>query len=337
MSKVASGKSKTISRIPKACADETAAVEFMESMRWDGEPACPRCGDTDVYQMRARATGERSARFLWRCRGCRRQYTVRVGTVMEDSPIPLRHWCFAFWAACSSKKGVSALQIRRQTGLSYKSALFLMHRIRFAMNGAGNTGLLSGDVEADETWVGGRLRKRAYGSRQKKRRGGFSPEARANKTPVMAIIERDGQVRAKVPTDVTGGSLAGHLRSNVDMAASRLHTDEWKGYVRVGHEFAGGHYTVKHKFNEYVRRDGDVTAGVNNCEAFFAILKRGVIGTFHAVSRKHLHRYVSEFEFRWNTRTLAARGRNGFPERRVKEWEQRRGGADLVPTAGLAA
>ena len=92
--------------------------------------------------------------------------------------------------------------------------------------------------------------------------------------------------------------------ADVDMAASRLHTDEWKGYVRVGHEFAGGHYTVKHKFNEYVRRDGDVTAGVNNCEAFFAILKRGVIGTFHAVSRKHLHRYVSEFEFRWNTRTL---------------------------------
>src|SRR5215218_4731150 len=113
--KVATSKSDLVDELPRACADETAAVEFMERQRWGDTPACPRCGDCDVYQMRDKATGERSKRYLWRCKGCKRQFTVRVATIMEDSPIPLRHWCYAFWAACSSKKGVSAKQIQRMT------------------------------------------------------------------------------------------------------------------------------------------------------------------------------------------------------------------------------
>jgi transposase-like protein len=126
--KVASDKSPIVAALPHACQDETAAVEFLEAQRWaETGPCCPRCGDTVVYQMKDRITGERNKRFLWRCKGCQKQYTVRVGTVYEDSAIPLKHWCYAFWAACSSKKGVSALQIKRQTGLTYKSALFLMH------------------------------------------------------------------------------------------------------------------------------------------------------------------------------------------------------------------
>jgi len=116
-----------------ACSDEAAAVEFMERQRWQGEAKCPHCLSARVYQMKDRKTGERNKRWLWRCTICSRQFTVRVGTVLEDSAIPFRHWCYAFWKACSSKKGVSALQIKRETGLSYKSALFLMHRIRFAL------------------------------------------------------------------------------------------------------------------------------------------------------------------------------------------------------------
>ena len=155
--RVGQDKSKIIGAIPRACADEVAAVEFMESMRWDDEPYCPHCGDSNVYQMQDAKTGERSQRFLWRCRGCKRQFTVRIGTVLEDSRIPMRHWCYAFWAACSSKKGVSALQIKRQTGLTYKSALFLMHRIRWAMADDHATPTkLSGTVEVDETYVGGK-------------------------------------------------------------------------------------------------------------------------------------------------------------------------------------
>src|SRR5579864_6628432 len=169
--KVASGKSAIVAALPSACADEQAAVKFLEDHRWSKTGACcPRCGDTDVYQMKDRKTGERNKRFLWRCNGCKQQYTVRVGTVFEDSRIPLRHWCYAFWAASVSKKGVSALQIKRQTGLTYKSALFMMHRIRFAMAPDSSTvsklGGKGSVVEADETYVGGK-------PRYKSDKGGF--------------------------------------------------------------------------------------------------------------------------------------------------------------------
>src|SRR6266550_6451228 len=148
-------KSELVARIPLACSDEAAAVAFMEEQRWGGDPACPRCGDMDVTQMKAK-DGTRNARFLWRCHGCKRQFTVRVGTIMEDSPIAMRHWCLAFYRAASSKKGVSALQIQGETGLSYKSALFLMHRIRWAMAPANEQeSKLTGTVEFDETYIGG--------------------------------------------------------------------------------------------------------------------------------------------------------------------------------------
>lgn len=136
--------------LPMACLDERSAVEFLERQRWGDSPACPKCGDMDVYQMRDRETGERNKRCLWRCNGCGDQFTVRIGTVFEESRIPLKHWCYAFWAACASKKGLSALQIRRQTQVSYKSALFMMHRIRYAMSPA--------IVGADKTWIGGKTR-----------------------------------------------------------------------------------------------------------------------------------------------------------------------------------
>ena len=150
--KVATDKSAIVTAIPFACANERAAVEFMELQRWEGEAPCPRCGDMNVYQMQDRQTGERQKNYRWRCRGCQQQFTVRVGTVMEDSPIPLRHWCLAFYLACTAKKGVSAMQIKRQTGLSYKSALFLMHRIHYAMQPEHDTPL-SGTVEVDQTYV----------------------------------------------------------------------------------------------------------------------------------------------------------------------------------------
>ena len=309
MSKIAGDKSKVVQAIPMACADEGVAVEFLEEMRWNGEPSCPRCGDLDVYMMKDRKTGERSARHLWRCRGCARQFTVRIGTIMEDSRIPLRHWCFAFWGACSSKKGISALQIKRQTGLSYKSALFLMHRVRWAMtNDSGRP--LSGDVECDETYVGGKPRKPSKASPEdfkatgRKMKMGPAPDFKDRKIPVMALVERNGEVRTRVPTDVTGLNLKGAIRELVHPSA-RILTDERRGYHGIGREFDGGHETVNHSRKEYAR--GDVNT--NTVEAFFALLKRGVVGTFHNVSKQHLHRYVTEFEFRWNTRTLDDGGR----------------------------
>jgi transposase-like protein len=156
--KVGTPKSAIEAALPLACSDEAAAVDFMEQQRWAGEPACPRCGDMDVYKMLG-ADGQRNTRFLWRCRGCKKQFTVRVGTIMEDSPIPLKHWCRAFYEACKSKKGISALELSRDCKLSYKSALFMMHRIRWAMAPANeNEPKLTGIVEFDETYIGGKPR-----------------------------------------------------------------------------------------------------------------------------------------------------------------------------------
>ncbi len=289
--------SEIIKNVPKACSDEAAAVEFLERMRWGDCPGCPRCGDTDVYQMKDAKTGERNTRYLWRCRGCKKQFTVRIGTVFEDSRIPLRHWCFAFWAACASKKGVSALQIQRQTGVSYKSALFMMHRIRFAMAPDGPK--LTGTVEADETFIGGKPRYSVPQAPNPRRGRKSNYETRSErKTTVFAAVERGGQARVRVIPGVTSINLRKAVTDHVDLSA-RLMTDEQAGYVGVGREFEGGHGRINHKNKVYVR--GDVTT--NTVESFFAILKRGINGVYHNVSRKHLQRYLDEFEFRYNTRS----------------------------------
>jgi len=278
-----------IKEIPMACADETAAVEFMEKQRWGDTQACPHCGDTHVYQMQDSKTGERQANYRWRCHGCKSQFTVRKGTVFEDSRIPLRHWCYGFWRASTSKKGVSALEIHRHTGVSYKSALFMLHRIRFAMADS-MPGPLSGDVEVDETYVGGKPR---YKGQSKPGRG-------TRKQAVMALVERNGRVRTRAIADVTSKTLSKAIRDYVNPEASRLLTDENQGYRAIGKKFKKGHGMVDHGHKEYVR--GDVHS--NTVEGFFSIVKRGLNVIYHAVSKEHLHRYMSEYEFRYNHRGL---------------------------------
>ncbi len=280
---------QVLNDLPEACRDEAAAVEFMERQRWGDIPACPRCGCIDVKQMKD-SKHNRNKRFLWRCHGCKKQFTVRVGTIMEDSRIPLKIWCHAFWRACSSKKGVSALQISRECSISYKSALFLMHRIRWAMAAPQPREKMKGIVEVDETYVGGRPRNRH--PKHKRGRG-------TSKTPVVALIERPGNIRVKPVANVTGKTLRKAINENIDKSA-RLCTDDLKTYRSIGRQFAGGHGRVRHGILEYVNGQDHV----NTCESFFALLKRGVYGTFHAISKKHLHRYCSEFEFSWRTRGL---------------------------------
>jgi transposase-like protein len=296
--KVATNRSAIVAAFPRACSDETAAVEFFETMRWGDSPHCAHCESGEVYQMRDRATGERNKRYLWRCRSCARQYTVRVNSVYEDSPIPMRHWAYAFWKACSSKKGVSALQIKRETGLSYKSSLFLMHRVRFAMQQdyAAEPKLGGQDkiVEADEMYVGGRPRYR-----QPKR--GVAKGWLDRKVPIAALVERGGDIRSFVPADVTAFTLGRILRQNIDRE-SHLMTDSAPVYSHglIGKFFAK-HGVTDHKKGEYAKADGTHS---NTVESAFSLLRRGLMGTFHNVSRKHLHRYVAEFDYRWNTRKL---------------------------------
>ena len=293
MSKVQNRSTKhdpVLKALPRACADEIAAVEFMEKQRWGEHPACPRCGSVNVYQMQDSKTGERQADHRWRCREKHpsQQFTVRTGTVFEDSRIELRHWCFAFWRASTSKKGVSALEIHRQTALSYKSSLFLLNRIRFAM-AASVTGPLSGDVEADETYVSGKPRNK-----------GVSKCGRGTKKQcVLAMVERGGKVKTKPIANVTAKTLKGAIRENI-ATTSTIYTDENSAYKGIGNEYAGGHHTTTHSKREYVR--GDVHS--NTVEGFFSIVKRGLHGIYHAVSKEHLHRYLSEYKFRYNNRQL---------------------------------
>lgn len=282
-----------IQEIPLACADEKAAVEFMEKQRWGNTSCCPRCGSTNVYQMKNSKTGERQENYRWLCRDCKSvkgipQFTVRTGTVFEDSRIELRHWCYAFWRASTSKKGISALEIHRQTGLSYKSSLFMLHRIRFAMADSAPPPL-TGTVEVDEVYIGGSPR---YKGVSKRGRG-------TKKQCVVALVQRGGCVKTKPVANVTGKTLKNIIRENVDYSATII-TDENKSYIGIGKEFAGGHASVCHSAREYVR--GDVHS--NTVEGFFSIVKRGLNGIYHSVSKQHLHRYLSEFEFRYNNREL---------------------------------
>jgi transposase-like protein len=285
ISKPGDAKSEVLQEIPRACLDETAAVEFMEKQRWGDTPKCPHCGSTEVTKMTAN-DGQRNARFLWRCHSCKRQFTVRVGTVFEDSRIPLRIWCHAFWRACSSKKGVSALQISRECSITYKSALFLMHRIRYAMTEPVMSNRLTGIVETDETYMGGKPRGPGH----------HKPGWGTKKTPVLAMVQRPGNVRARVIANITSRTLRTEMLNAIDLSA-RLCTDELKRYRPIGRLFAGGRGTVQHGIKQYA----DGPDHVNTCESFFSLLKRKFYGTHHAVSKKHLHRYISEAEFHWNT------------------------------------
>ncbi|MFI5385134.1 MAG: IS1595 family transposase [Fimbriimonadales bacterium] len=267
-------------RLHRMSDDE--AREMLEGIRWPNGPVCVHCGSVNVTRLNGKSTRP----GLLKCRDCRKQFSVTVGTIFEASHIGLGDWMYAFASMCASKKGISAHQLHRELEVQYKTAWFMCHRIRFAMQHDG--GMLKGDLEMDETYVGGVPRD------PKKRGTGRG----TTKTPVVGLVERDGQVRTRVVATVT----AGILRETIDMHAHRdgtLYTDEFQGYIRLGREFAGGHKTTKHSIGEYGRPDG---TNSNTIESFFATMKRGVYGTFHRISPDHLHRYCAEFEFRWNSR-----------------------------------
>jgi transposase-like protein len=284
-------KAAVIDEVPLACCDELAAVEFFEKQRWGNKPTCAHCQGTAVYKMTDAATGERNRRFLWRCRECNKQYTVRIGTVYEETRLELRHWCYAFWRASTSKKGVAALEIKRHCQISYKSALFMMNRIRFAMAPGPDSPKLTGTVECDETYVGGKPRL-GDGKVHKRGRG-------TSKTPVFAAVERGGNIRRRVIANVTGETLKAAIREEVDTRA-RIITDELSAYKGIGSEYDGGHETVCHSTREYVRGD----AHTNTAESSFAVVKRGIMGIYHNVSKDYLHRYLWQFDFVWNNRQL---------------------------------
>ena len=289
---------------------EEEARETLERIRWPKGPVCPDCGavgDTAKKLGRGKKGSHRAG--LYECHACKRtevaengkrkvlvkQFTVTVGTIFEDSHIPLRKWLMAFALICSAKKGISALQLQRELEFgSYRTAWFMAMRIREAMKREPLAGLLGGTVEVDETYVGGKARPQASASKANAKRGRGT-----KKTPVVALVERDGRVRARKIERVDAATLKGAVRENVDRKA-RLMTDEFRSYHGLGKEFAGGHEVVRHSAGEYARGD----AHTNTVESFFALLKRGVVGSFHHISKEHLDRYCDEFSFRWDFRRI---------------------------------
>lgn len=266
--------------------DEARAI--LEQIRWPKGPICPHCQSQNVTRIVAKSKKVRDG--LIQCKDCRKQFTVTVGTIMQGSHITLRQWIQAFHSMSSHKKGVSALQLQRNLGLhSYNSAWHLAHRIRLAMQTDPIASALKKIVEVDETYVGGKPRP---GNKKKSKRGRGT-----EKTPVLALVERGGKVVSKPVENVSAKRLKGAIRELVDREAVIM-TDELRSYQGLDKEFKGGHKTVKHGEGEFVK-DGTHT---NTAESYFALLKRGIHGTFHHISKKHLFRYCGEFDFRWDRR-----------------------------------
>lgn len=268
--------------------DETAAREHLESILWPEGPVCPRCKATGDRVTKLQGKSTRPG--VHKCKDCRKPFTVTVGTVMERSKIPLHKWVLAAQLMASSKKGMSAHQLHRMLGTTYETAWFLFHRLRecAVTTERGPMGGANKVVEADETYVGGKAKNAHNGKPVPK------------KHAVVALVEREGEVRSFHVTNVNSKTLRPLIVKNASRA-SYLMTDESVVYPKIGREFKG-HGSVNHSADEYVR---GVFWHTNTVESYFAILKRGVMGSFHSVSEQHLPRYLAEFDFRYNNRKLS--------------------------------
>lgn len=314
-----------LSELPRYMSDDSEAWLLLERLRWNGTPVCPHCGTADDkhYFIAARSgvritkAGNQSFRRVWKCRDkdCRRQFSVLIGTVFEDSKVPVSKWLFALYLFAAAKNAISAKELQRQLGVTYPTAWHMLHRLRAAAGRDPLAPLMSGTVVVDETFYGGKPKNKhrqgrnpsaaSVAERQAARDAGTTLSGgprggNAHMTPVVALIDRfSGEVRAQVVTDVNGSTLRDVISEQVNMPETVLYTDGAKQYRAIGREMAG-HAYVDHSRYEYVR--GEVTT--NQCESFFAQFKRSLDGTYHAVSRKHLHRYADEFALRWNTSHL---------------------------------
>ncbi|HTE16351.1 MAG TPA: IS1595 family transposase [Burkholderiales bacterium] len=270
--------------------DETKARQWLEAIRWPLGAVCPHCGsiNKDHYKLE----GEAHRVGLWKCKDCREQFTVTVGTVFERSKVKLNVWLQAMQLIGSSKKGISSKQLERMLGVTYQTAWFMSHRIREAMKHPGGVfGTGSAPIEADATYVGGKESNKHKSKRNSRNVGGVGKQC------VFTLVERGGNARSFHIGNVSAKNLKPLIQEQLDTANTRLITDGER-ILRVLTPMVAKHETVNHQAGEYVR--GDVHT--NTIEGFFSILKRGIIGTFHHVSPQHLQRYVTEFDFRYNHR-----------------------------------
>lgn len=275
--------------------DETKAREALEAMRWPNGPVCPHCGSTGADVVKAKGKSPRPG--LYYCNGCDEQFTATVGTVMERSHVPLTKWWLAMHLIGSSKKGMSAHQLHRMLGVTYKTAWFMGHRIREAMRDdspmpMGGSGQI---VEADETYFGKQQEQKP--SPQRKGRPYIHKGKMNNNRAIVSLVERGGKVRSFHPAVANKENVQKIVRENV-AKETRLHTDESRLYSGADGHFAT-HETVHHSSGEYARG----AVNTNSVEGYFSIFKRGMRGVYQHCDEKHLHRYLAEFDFRFNNRT----------------------------------
>lgn len=266
-------KFKNLAELTAYFPDDQSCREYLEKQRWNGNPICPHCENDTAYKFK---DGQ-----YYKCKSCRRKFTVLIGTIFEDTKIPLRKWFIAIYLFTSHKKGVSSCQLAKDLGLTQKSAWHLLHRIRHAF-GINEPEMMQDTVEVDETYIGGK---------QKGKRG----RGAAGKTAVFGLIERNGRVFAKPVSRIDAKTLQKEIREKV-VKGSNLMTDEFLSYRGLSVDYT--HRTIQHGAGVYAR--GDVHT--NTIECYWSLLKRGIFGIYHQVSKKHLHRYCTEFGFRYNTR-----------------------------------
>jgi transposase-like protein len=280
----------------KAFPDERSCAAYLVFHRWQGAVVCPRCGNPKVYTL--------AIEFHWQCHQCAKngyRFSVIAGTIFENTNKPLRDWFRVIHMMLTAKKGVSALQIYRTLGFgSYKTAWYMCHRVRVGLANEEFRKLI-GIVECDETYVGG---KRP--NRHKDQRGSMKGKGRnaADKAIIAGAIERQGNVVARVIANVSADVLTRFLREAVSDKVSLICTDQWHGYANV-RDVGFPHAWVNHSVGEYARYDDELVGAVhtNTIEGFWSLIKRGVVGTYHKVSRKYLPLYVAEFQFRYNNRS----------------------------------
>lgn len=276
--------------------------QFLATKRWPNGAVCPKCGAAEPYTINRKSATKNTVQSLYKCRACRKQFTATVGTIFEDSKIPLNKWFAAIFMMASSKKGISAHWMHRNLDITYKSAWFMCHRIREAMRDKGVLEPLSGTVEADETYVGGKRRGHWtwHEREQDEIKMGLRkhPAPMADKAIVFGILERGGKVRTMQVQKVNAETMQRLVEGSIDVKNSRLMTDGHPAYRAIRRLLP--HEVINHEA-EYVR--GDIhTQGI---EGYWSILKRGLYGVFHHVDAEYLDRYLDEFEYRFNRRKIS--------------------------------
>lgn len=272
----------TLADMMDAIPDEDAAIAHFTAIRWKNGAFCPHCDGRKVYTFADKKTHK--------CAACGKRFSIKVGTIFEDTKVGLRKWLMAIWLLTSHKKGVASTTLARDIGVTQKTAWFMLHRLRHAATTKSFNRPLEGTVEADETFVGGKEGNKHADKRQPGRQGG------AGKAIVFGVMERGGELRTKVIPNRSGETLTQAVDEQVAPGAE-VHTDEWKGYRNLHTRFT--HKNVNHKKGEYAK-DGVTT---NSVEGVWSLLKRQILGIHHFVTAKHLSRYVAEVTWRYNRRT----------------------------------